>query len=280
MKTYSETLYKDYRQVFDVTDVLYEDKTDHQHLVIFENPRFGRVLALDGVIQVTERDEFIYHEMLAHVPIVAHGKAKNVLIIGGGDGGTLREALRHPSVESAVMVEIDRTVVDLCTEHMPGVSAGAFDDARTELIIADGLKYVAETDRRFDVIMVDSTDPIGPGEVLFTETFYADCKRSLTDGGVLVTQNGVPFFQGDEVRNSHARLKPSFEDVGFYVAPVPTYIGGFMTLGWATDDASLRTLDADALGQRFNASGIETRYYTPAVHAGAFALPGYINRLF
>lgn len=279
MKTFCETLHKGYQQHFDVEKVLYEDKTDHQHLIIFENPQFGRVLALDGVIQVTERDEFIYHEMLVHVPMLAHGKASSVLIIGGGDGGTLREVLRHKSVESAVMVEIDRTVVDLCTEHMSGVSDGAFEDARTNLIIADGLKFVAETDQRFDVIMVDSTDPIGPGEVLFTEAFYGDCKRCLTPGGVLVTQNGVPFFQGSEVANSHARLKPSFADVAFYVAPVPTYIGGFMTLGWATDDEALRGLDGATLVARFVASRIKTRYYTPAVHGGAFALPGYISSL-
>ena len=268
-----------YTQRFRVDRVVFEQKTEFQELVIFETPAFGRVLALDGVIQTTEGDEFIYHEMLAHVPIIAHGRARRVLIIGGGDGGALREVLRHQGIERAVMVEIDRTVVDLCREHMPGLSDGAFDDPRAELIITDGLEYVAETNERFDVIIVDSTDPIGPGEVLFTSEFYADCKRCLTDGGVLVTQNGVPIFQPDEVTTTHRRLSPIFADVGFYVTVVPTYVGGMMTLAWATDDASLRSQSVEVLSERFTAAGLTPRYYTPGVHVGAFQLPGYISSL-
>ena len=263
----------------DVGNILYEDKTEHQHLVIFENPLLGRVMTLDGVVQVTEADEFIYHEMLSHVPIMAHGDARRALIIGGGDGGTLREVLKHQSIEKAVMVEIDRTVVDLCIKYMPKINDGAFDDPRAELIITDGVKFMAESDQTFDVIMIDSTDPIGPGGVLFTEAFYADCKKRLTPGGVLVTQNGVPFFQPAEVTDSYHRLKSSFADVSFYVAPVPTYYGGYMTLGWATDNADLRTLPTEVLAGRFAAAGLSPRYYTPAVHTGAFALPGYISAL-
>jgi len=280
---FKESLYADparegYAQTFHVDREVCRLKTDVQDLVIFETPHYGRVLALDGVVQTTERDEFVYHEMLTHVPLFAHGRARRVLIIGGGDGGILREVLRHP-VEKATMVEIDRTVVDLCAEHMPSLSAGAFADARTELIIADGIKYVAETDARFDVIIVDSTDPIGPGEVLFSRAFYADCKRCLNAGGIIVTQNGVPNFQPAEVRNSHNRLKPLFADVSFYLAVVPTYVGGFMALGWATDDAALRRLGAADLAPRFAQAGFTTRYYTPAVHAAAFALPPFVAEL-
>jgi len=279
MSDFREKLYKGYGQVLETTRILYEDKTEHQHLIIFENPAFGRVMALDDIVQVTEGDEFIYHEMLVHVPLLAHGGVKKVLIIGGGDGGTLREVLKHPGVATATMVEIDRTVVDLCSEHMPGIHAGAFDDPRTDLVIADGVGYVAETAKRFDVIIVDSTDPVGPGGVLFTESFYANCKRCLTTGGVLVTQNGVPFFQGSEVTDSYRRLKPSFRDVAFYTAPVPTYIGGVMTLGWATDNTDLRCVSARALAHRANAIGLKARYYTPAGHVGAFALPGFVSDL-
>lgn len=278
MNWFEESLHKGYHQRLEIARVLLEEKSEHQNLIVFENPVFGRVLALDGVVQVTERDEFFYHEMLTHVPMLAHGNAKSVLIIGGGDGGILREILHHP-VDQATLVELDRTVIDLCGEYMPALSNGAFDNPRTELVIGDGLKFVAETDQKFDVIIVDSTDPIGPGEVLFTSEFYRDCKRCLTPGGVLVTQNGVPFFQPDEVRNTWRRLGPVFGDVGFYTVPVPTYIGGLMTLGWATDNRDLRRTPVEVLSERASAAGLETRYYTPQIHVAAFALPGYISDL-
>ena len=276
MKRYDELLHKGYSQSFEVTNVLYHDKTEHQDLVIFETPVFGRVMALDNIIQVTSRDEYVYHEMMTHVPLLAKSQVSDVMIIGGGDGGILRETLRHKSVKHVTMVELDRSVVDLAVEYFPEISNGAFDDPRTDLIITDGVKFVAETNKRFDVIIVDSTDPIGPGEVLFTESFYADCHRCLNDGGVLVTQNGVPFFQGDEVINTFHRMGKTFADNGFYTAVVPTYIGGFMTLGWGTDDASLRDVDIETLRARFANAGIKMRYYTPDVHKAAFALPQFI----
>ena len=279
MKRFDEVLHKGYAQSFEVTNVVYRDQTEHQDLVIFETPTFGRVMALDNIIQVTTRDEFVYHEMLTHVPILAKGGVTDVLIIGGGDGGILRETLRHQGVERATMVEIDRTVVDLCQEWFPGISNGAFDDPRTDLVITDGVKFVAETDKRFDVVIVDSTDPVGPGEVLFTESFYADCHRVLKDGGVLATQNGVPFFQPEEVTNTYRRMGKSFKDNGFYTAVVPTYIGGFMTLGWASDDAGLRDVALETLTQRFAEAGFATRYYTPELHKAAFALPQFIKDL-
>ena len=276
MKRFEELLHKGYAQSFEITNVLFHEKTEHQDLVIFETPTFGRVMALDDIVQVTTRDEYVYHEMMTHVPMLAKGDATDVLIIGGGDGGILREVLRHASVKTATMVELDRTVVDLSVKHLPEISAGAFDDARTDLIITDGVKFAAETNKRFDVIIVDSTDPIGPGEVLFSESFYADCHRCLKDGGVLVTQNGVPFFQGDEVTNTYRRMGNSFADNGFYTAVVPTYVGGFMTLGWGTDDAGLRDIDIDVLRTRFANLDIKTRYYTPDLHKAAFALPQFI----
>jgi len=276
VKRFEELLHKGYAQSFEITNVLFHEKTEHQDLVIFETPTFGRVMALDDIVQVTTRDEYVYHEMMTHVPMLAKGDATDVLIIGGGDGGILREVLRHASVKTATMVELDRTVVDLSVKHLPEISAGAFDDARTDLIITDGVKFAAETNKRFDVIIVDSTDPIGPGEVLFSESFYADCHRCLKDGGVLVTQNGVPFFQGDEVTNTYRRMGNSFADNGFYTAVVPTYVGGFMTLGWGTDDAGLRDIDIDVLRTRFANLGIKTRYYTPDLHKAAFALPQFI----
>jgi len=280
---FTEALYADpsregYAQTFFVSRELVRRQTGFQELVIFETPYHGRVLALDGVIQTTTKDEFVYHEMLAHVPLFALGGAKRVLIIGGGDGGILREVLRHP-IEQAHLVEIDGAVVDLCRRHMPGLSAGAFDDPRAQVTIGDGIRFVAETTETFDLIIVDSTDPAGPGEGLFTEAFYGDCKKRLRTGGLVVTQNGVPHFQPDELARTGRRLKPHFADVACYLAVVPTYVGGFMALGWATDDAGLRKLTEAELAPRFASAGFSTRYYSPAVHAAAFALPPFIGKL-
>lgn len=269
---FEETLHPELRQGLAMETVLYRDKSDLQDLIIFENPLFGRVMCLDGVVQTTEGDEFVYHEMLTHVPILAHGAAKRVLIIGGGDGGMAREALKHRDLD-VTMVEIDRGVVDFCALHLPNHSAGAFENPRLDLVITDGALFVKETEARFDVIIVDSTDPIGPGAVLFTAEFYADCKRCLTPGGVIVTQNGVPFVQPDEVTDSYQRLGQSFADVHFFRAAVPTYQGGDMAFGWASDDAALRQVPISVLESRYAAAGIETRYVTPALHAASFALP-------
>lgn len=271
-----ELLYPTYGQYFKVDEILFESKTEHQHLVIFKNQQFGNVMALDGIIQTTEKDEFIYHEMLTHVPLFAHPEPKRVLIIGGGDGGILRETLRHKNIERVVQVEIDQSVIDMCKEYFPKHSAGAFDDPRAEIVIADGMDYVKTADEQFDVIISDSTDPIGPGEVLFTNDFYRLAKERLLSGGIMVTQNGVCFMQIDEVINTAKRMGPLYQDQSFYCAPVPTYIGGVMTMGWATDNQVLRTLSPETIGQRYQQSGIKTRYYNPQIHVGAFALPQYV----
>ncbi|GAA3531412.1 polyamine aminopropyltransferase [Zobellella aerophila] len=273
---YLESLYPGYGQSFTIDKVLFHHQTEHQDLIIFENQEMGRVMALDGVIQTTERDEFIYHEMLTHTPLFAHGNAKSVLIIGGGDGGILREVLKHPTVERVTMVEIDQQVIEMCKEYLPNHSQGAYEDARVQVVIGDGKDFVANSDGRFDVIISDSTDPIGPGEALFTSVFYEGCKRILNEGGVFVAQNGVCFMQLDEVTTTAKRLSPYFADRTFYCAAVPTYVGGVMTLAWASQDPSLKTVALDTLQARFKAAGLKTRYYTPEVHKGAFALPRYV----
>jgi len=273
---YLETLYNDFGQYFSVDKVLFQNKTEHQELIIFENASFGRIMALDGVIQTTEKDEFVYHEMLTHTPILAHGAAKRVLVIGGGDGGILREVLKHPQVEKAVLVEIDAQVVEMCKQYLPNHSQGAFDDPRVEVVISDGKEYVRTTEDSFDVIISDSTDPIGPGESLFESVFYQGCKRILTEGGVLVTQNGVCFHQLDEVSTTAKRLSPFFADRTFFSAAVPTYYGGIMTFAWASDNAALRQVSLATLQERAAQANLTTRYYTPAVHMASFALPQYV----
>ncbi len=274
-----ETLHDDYAQALREDRVLYDSETDHQRLRVFENARFGRVLTLDGVVQTTEGDEFIYHEMLSHVPILAHGAAKRVLIVGGGDGGMAREVLRHASVEHCTMVEIDAGVVAFSKEYLPALSDGAFDDPRLDLVIADGADFMAGGHEPYDVIIIDSTDPIGPGEVLFTDTFYDHARKLLTPEGILVTQNGVPFMQPDELRGTMRAFRALFNDWGCYLAHVPSYAGGPMALGWGSMSGAGRAVDPTVLQGRYASAGIETRYYTPEVHKAAFALPGYIARL-
>lgn len=283
-KNFKETLYDAVCQEFRIDKLYFESKTEHQHLMIFHNAQLGRVMTLDGVVQTTEADEFIYHEMMAHVPIMAHGNAKRVLIIGGGDGGMLREVLKH-DIESVTQVEIDQAVVDMAIEYLPNHSAGAYNDPRLNLVIADGMDFVRDfansrtqnkDNTGFDVIISDSTDPIGPGEVLFTEDFYSLAKQCLNDNGIMATQNGVPFFQKDEIQTTHRRMSQQFVDMTFYCAPIPTYYGGFMTFAWGSDNPQARQIDTAELEQRFKKTQIKTRYYNPTIHHASFALPQYV----
>lgn len=277
----NETLYPDWGQRFLVKRELARVQSQFQDIVLFESFSHGRVMVLDGVIQITERDEFVYQEMLTHVPLLAHGSAENVLIIGAGDGGVLRRVLQHKGVRRAVMAEIDGEVIRLCKEHLPDIAGGAWDDPRAQVIVGDGIDYVKRApDGAFDVIIVDSTDPIGVGEVLFTDEFYENCARILTPRGLVVNQCGVPFMQADELRDTSMRRRRFFPHVTAYVAAVPTYVGGFMTLGWSAKDAGLTTVAAEVIRDRAGAAGIlgTTEYWTPEIHAGAFNLPPYIAR--
>ncbi len=274
-----ETLFDDlgFRLSFEAERVLYETQTEHQHLVLFEQKFFGKVLMLDGAIQVTSKDEFVYHEMMTHVPILAHGNAREVLIVGGGDCGIAEEVLKHESVRRLTQVEIDASVVEFSKQHFPQFTRPVLNSSRFDLIIDDGMNYVATTKRRFDAIVVDSTDPQGPGKVLFSERFYRACKRCLTPGGVLVTQNGVPIFQSGELVSSIRKFRKLFADGSCYVAAIPTYIGGHMTMGWASDNRRLRRMPLATISARYRRAGsFATKYWTPEVHVAAFALPRFI----
>jgi spermidine synthase len=275
----AETLFDElgFRMSYAVERVLYEEQTEHQHLVLFENPFFGKMLMLDGATQVTGKDEFVYHEMMTHVPIFAHGKAREVLIVGGGDCGIAEEVLKHKAVARVTQVEIDASVVEFAKEHFPEFTRPVLGNRRFELVIDDGMKYVARTERRFDVIIVDSTDPQGPGKVLFSSRFYAACKRSLRPGGVLVAQNGVPFLQAGELTSTIKKFRRLFADASCYAAAIPTYIGGHMAMGWGSDNKSLRKVPLKTLMARYRKAGaFPTRYWTPEVHQAAFALPRFI----
>ena len=278
----AETLFdaEGFRMSYAVDRLLYEAQTGHQRMVLFENRSFGKMLMLDGATQVTAKDESIYHEMMTHLPILAHGKARDVLIIGGGDCGIAEEVLKHKSVRRLTQVEIDASVVEFAKRHFPEFTGPVFKDKRFELVVGDGAAFVATIDRRFDVIIVDSTDPHGPGAVLFTDEFYAGCKRCLTKGGVLVTQNGVPMFQPVELSSTIGKLRRLFKDATCTVAAIPTYIGGFMAMGFATDNRTLRRVAERTLAARYRKAGrFPTMYWTPAVHRAAFALPRFIEEL-
>ena len=272
-----ETFHPHWRVRLAADEVLHEVKTKHQHLVIFTNATWGTVLMLDGVCQLTTSDEFIYHEMMAHVPLMVLERPRRVLVIGGGDGGVLREVLKHPSVEKATLCEIDRAVVDLSLKHYPEIAGGAFDDERAEIVIADGLKYVAETTERFDAIIVDSSEPIGPSAVLHTREFFTDCRRALKGGGVLVTQNGLPFLFPEHLAETSAIFASLFKATSPYLCTQPCYFGGPFALNWASDDADLLQVPEPTLARRMGRREITARYYTPAVHRAAFALPEYVQ---
>lgn len=277
----NETLYPDWGQRFKVTRELARVKSDFQDIAVFESSSHGRVLVLDGAIQITERDEFVYQEMLTHVPLLAHGAAKNVLIIGAGDGGVLKHVLMHKNVERAVMVEIDGEVIRLSKEFLPGIGGDAWVSPRAEVIVGDGIDYVKKAPTgSFDVIIVDSTDPIGVGEVLFTDEFYENAARILSDNGIIVNQCGVPFMQADELRETSLRRGKFFPFVSAYIAAVPTYVGGYMTLGWAGKNPQQTEVGVEEIAKRAQAAGISGKsdYWSPHVHVASFWLPPYIAK--
>jgi spermidine synthase len=272
-----ETFHPHWRTRLKADKILFEERTEHQYMVIFDNATWGRVLMLDGVVQLTTTDEFIYHEMMAHVPLFAVAEPKRVLVVGGGDGGVLREVLKHKSVEKATLCEIDRSVIDLSLEHFPQIANGCFDDKRSDIVIADGLKYVAKSKELFDAIIVDSSEPIGPSAVLHSKKFFADCHKILRKGGVFVTQNGLPFMHPEHLAQSTRYLAGIFKDPAVFLCGQPCYFGGPFALHWASDDKKLRKLELAEVVRRFKKSRIKTRYWTPEVQLGAFALPRYIQ---
>jgi spermidine synthase len=275
-----ETFHPHWRVALEADEVLHEVKTPHQSLVVFKNATWGTVLMLDGVCQLTTADEFVYHEMMAHVPLMAHDKPRRVLIVGGGDGGVLRECLKHPSLEKATLVEIDRTVIDASLEHFPEIPGKSFDDPRTEVVIADGIKFVAETTETFDAIIVDSSEPVGPSAVLHTREFFTSCRHALDEDGVLVTQNGLPFLFPDHLKRTTAIFASLFRRVAPYLCTQPCYFGGPFALNLATEDKGLLKLNSKDLAKRQRKRAISgLRYWTPDVHVAAFALPAYAENV-
>ena len=274
-----ETFHPDWRPAIRADKILHEVKTEHQHLVIFENKFWGKVLILDGVFQLTTRDEFVYHEMMAHVPLMALERPRKVLIVGGGDGGILREVLKHPSVQSATLVEIDQEVIDTSIKYYPEIGKSAFNNKRSNVVIADGLKFVAETSEKFDAIIVDSSEPMGPSAVLHSKPFFADCKKALKSGGIFVTQNSLPFHTPEHLAETSRSLASIYRHIAPYICTQPCYFGGEFCISWASDDARHLQVSATTLQRRATRRAIKAKYWTPEFHVGAFALPGYMQKI-
>lgn len=281
-KPFAETLYKGYAQTFAVSgEMLVDEQTPFQRMHIFDTPMNGRVLALDGIVQLSDRDENVYSEMLSHLPILELCGVRRVLIAGGGDGAIAEEVLKHKSIESVDLVEIDGHVVEASKKHFAHVSGAAFGDPRLNVRIEDAFEFLKEVDpaRRYDLIITDRPDPVGPAQVLFATEFYAHVKRALVPRGVAVFQNGVPFYQDDELAEARAQMSAVFRHHGLYLIVVPTYVGGFLAVTWASDETQLGgTATLETLAARFEQSAITTDYYTPEVHLASFALPAWVRR--
>lgn len=283
MARFQERLHKGYAQTMELKGKpLVDEKSRYQRIKVFDTVANGRVLILDDVVQITTRDESAYAEMLTHLPIFEHGRVERVMIVGGGDLSIADEALKHRTVKEVVLVDIDGRVVDLCRKHFAEVNARAFRDRRLTIEIADAFEYLArpEARSRFDLVVGDRPDPIGPGKALFGETFYERIKRALRPGGFATFQTGVPFYQPWEITEALKELHSFFPRSGLYLTVVPTYIGGYMALSWAGKGARLGTpRGVRRAAAAYKRSKIKTDYYNPAVHAAAFALPEWIERL-
>ncbi len=256
---------------------LYSGQSEFQRIDVFESKEFGRFLTLDGYMMLTERDEFIYHEMMVHVPMAVHPAVKRVLVIGAGDGGVIRELTRYENIEHIDMVEIDPLVVEVCRKYLP-MTACRLDDPRVHIFYEDGLKFIRSRENEYDLIIVDSTDPFGPGEGLFTKEFYGNCYKALKEDGIMVNQHESPFYEEDAaaMQRAHRRIVESFPISRVYQAHIPTYPSGHWLFGFASKRYHpVHDLNAAA----WNLRGIGTRYYTTRLHSGAFSLPAYVEEL-
>lgn len=267
-------------QGFEIKKRIADSKTPFQHLQIFDSTRFGKVLVLDGTVQTTEEDEFMYHEMLVHVPMFSCPDPRRVLIVGGGDGGCLREVLKH-NIDHVDMVEIDEAVVELCVEHLPTLNnhGEIYKDPRAKLVIDDAFEFLKEVGEGYDVIISDSTDPVGAAEVLFSDSFYKLVTKHLRPDGVIALQNGVVFLQPDEPKGVLSALRKLGLHARCYTTVVPSYYGGQMTLGYATNNAALIPVNAERVTERWQTHAIDTRCYTPALHQASFVLPKWIEEI-
>jgi spermidine synthase len=257
---------------YKVKETLVRRKTDFQDLSILDTEAFGRMLVLDGIVQTTIKDEYVYHEMISHIPLFTHPNPKKVLVVGGGDGGAIREVLKHPSVSKAVLCEIDGVVVEECKRYLPEISC-ALEDPRCEVFIGDGIKYVHEHKNEFDVIIVDSTDPFGAAEGLFGGSFYKEISECLTQDGIFIAQTETPFYLPEVVQRVFNDAKAVFPVTKLFMAAIPTYPSGYWSFTVGSKKYDPETVDLT------NTIDIETKYYTKKLHKSSFTLPKYVEAL-
>ena len=280
MKKFTEELYKKYNQNITIEKIITSQKSKFQNILIFDSKYFGRILTLDKVIQITEFDHFYYSEMLSHIPIITHGKVKRVLIIGGGDGAIAHEVLKHNSIKEVFICEIDQDVINLSIKYLKKINFGSLKNPKVKIIIEDASQFIKRNNFKnyFDLIIADRPDPIGPGKNLFKIKFYKDIKNALSNSGIAVFQNGVPFFQKKELKDTMKYLKSTFNYSGVYLTVVPTYIGGYMALTWSSNaiDISKKV----NLGKHSKViNKLNTQYYTKEIHYTSFILPKWIKEI-
>lgn len=270
---FSEPHTKDVKISIRVKQQLYSGQSDYQKIDVYDTFEFGKILVLDGCIMLTEKDEFIYHEMITHVPMAINMQIRKVLVIGAGDGGTVNQLIKYKTIEKIDVVEIDRDVVKVSREFFD--IAKSFDDERVTLYYEDGLRFVRNIINCYDLIIVDSTDPFGPGEGLFTKEFYGNCFNALTDDGILINQHESPFYTNDQLAmmRTHRRINSVFKNAFIYQAHIPTYPSGHWLFGYASKKRGVMP------DMSWNMLGIKTRYYNLDLHRGAFAIPNYVKEL-
>ena len=280
MKKFTEELYKKYNQNITIEKIITSQNSKFQNILIFDSKYFGRILTLDKVIQITEFDHFYYSEMLSHIPIITHGKVKRVLIIGGGDGAIAHEVLKHNSIKEVFICEIDQDVINLSVKYLKKINFGSLKNPKVKIIIEDASQFIKKNNFKnyFDLIIADRPDPIGPGKNLFKIKFYKDIKNALSNRGIAVFQNGVPFFQKKELKDTMKHLKSTFNYSGVYLTVVPTYIGGYMALTWSSNAIDIsKKVNLDKHSKVINK--LNTQYYTKEIHYTSFILPKWIKEI-
>jgi len=274
---YYEALFNDVRLALE-GKLIYGEKTPYQNLQIYQTSRLGKILVLDKMTQTAEKDEFIYHEMVTHPLLLTHPRPEKVLIIGAGDGGVLREVLKH-DVKQAYLVEIDERVINLSIKYLPSLSKGAFSDKRTRLIIADGAQFIRQTREKFDVVIIDSPDPVGMAKVLFTRNFYVNIFSILGSSGMMIRQTGSTMFQPNELQENYRIMKKIFPFVTPQLAAVPTYIGGFFSFIIGSKKINPPDVPYKLIAKRYAKSRLNTKYYNPDIHFASMKLPNYLRRV-
>ncbi|PKH11830.1 MULTISPECIES: spermidine synthase [Planomicrobium] len=269
---YTEKQTENFGITMKINKTLHTEQTDFQYLEMAETAEWGNMLFLDGMVMTSEKDEFVYHEMVAHVPLFTHPNPENVLVVGGGDGGVIREILKHPSVKKATLVDIDGKVIEYSKKFLPSIASG-LEDARVEVIVGDGFMHIAESENEYDVIMVDSTEPVGPAVNLFSKGFYAGISKALKEDGIFVAQSDNPWFKGDLIQQVQSDVREIFPITKLYLANIPTYPSGL----WAFTIGSKKYDPLAVPAERFHE--IDTKYYTKELHNAAFALPKFVKDL-